>query len=236
MNIYPSIICADPLNLEKELEILVENGVKTLHIDLMDGCFVPRYGFFPEILPIITQRFNLTFDVHCMVSNKELITNYLLELKNISNISLHLNDDINATCCLFDKIKSKRIKTTAVVDLYTPPELVSSITIGGYVDNIMYMGILPGILKQRSSAQRLLNKINLISNKIGDHFVNGCRSVDGGVNFTTLQALLDVGINTFVCGSQTVYKDCNLEMAFDERKTIIKRNIEKMTKILSQNV
>ena len=72
IKIAASLICANPLNIEKEMRSLIEAQVDLIHFDVMDGHFVPRYGLYPEILKEIKKEKNCPrVDVHMMVSNPE---------------------------------------------------------------------------------------------------------------------------------------------------------------------
>src|ERR1700712_842874 len=71
INLAASLICADPLNLEKDIKELVSGKADFIHFDVMDGSFVPRYGLYPEILTYLKKITNIPVDVHMMVDNPE---------------------------------------------------------------------------------------------------------------------------------------------------------------------
>ena len=90
MNLVPSIICADQLNLNRDLELLHSCGIKRLHIDIMDGNFVPRYGFFPEILCYTGQirlRIRHPFDGPQTIGS----SGFIIGLKRVKNVAFIFN-------------------------------------------------------------------------------------------------------------------------------------------------
>ena len=83
-----SLICADPLNLERDIGEIILGEIDWIHFDVMDGSFVPRYGLYPEILQRLRQQTNLPVDVHMMVSNQINMLRSLLGLEQIITVSI----------------------------------------------------------------------------------------------------------------------------------------------------
>jgi ribulose-phosphate 3-epimerase len=69
--IAASLICSNPLNLEKDIDEILRGNAEFIHFDVMDGLFVPRYGLYPEILSYLKKKSDVIVDVHMMVQNPE---------------------------------------------------------------------------------------------------------------------------------------------------------------------
>lgn len=88
-NFLVSLITMDHINFERDIKLVDEIGVDGLHIDIMDGHFVPRYGIYPEIIERISKISSLPFDLHMMVDDVEFCIDQFKNTSNISYVHFH---------------------------------------------------------------------------------------------------------------------------------------------------
>ena len=199
-----SIICMDHNNFEYHVELANKISVDYLHVDVMDGMFVPRYGIYPEVLEAMSSITDLKMDVHLMVSNPDFALSQFNHIKNIEFFSVHLDrQNVNILQTL-DSIRQLGKKAVLVIDLSTDIRHVAQFVNLNLVDGLMFMGIHPGVLVQKKRPELVISKIQLLKElcDIDGLFVQ----CDGGVNVDTIPNLKAAGINNLVCGSSSLYK------------------------------
>jgi ribulose-phosphate 3-epimerase len=223
-----SIITMDHLNMFQEIQLLKDiGGVDYLHIDMMDGHFVPRYGIYPEIIQEISTRFDFELDVHLMVEDVEFALSQLSGMGNIDTISFHYSTNEGSIFKIIDAIKAINAKPILALDLSTSITAVSELLNSNELHGLLFMGIHPGVLKQEhrpNNVIRRLRELRLLRN-LSDNLV---LQIDGGFNFETACKLKSAGINSFVGGSSSIYRDVPLSLEKLERSNLIKQNIEKL--------
>ena len=215
-----SIICADFMNLKANVGELERAGIDSIHFDVMDGLFVPRYGLFPEIITQIRSFSRLPIEAHMMVRNSE---NYL---RLFINSGLNQPNDVfivhtEATYQLkkiLRKIRAYGIKAGVAVNPSTPLEVLDPII--REVDTVLLMAIKPGIVGH-PLIEGTFDRITDLREKIPSD-IRTTIAIDGGVSFTSAFQMMTAGSDSLVCGSQTV---------FNSRDTII-ANTTKLRAIL----
>jgi ribulose-phosphate 3-epimerase len=202
MKISASLICANPLNLGKDLDELLVENINSIHFDVMDGQFVPRFGLYPEIVAEIRKKSNVSIDVHMMNECPEL---YLEQYANlgVDYFSFHIEATRHADY-LINKIKQHGIKPGIALNpgtnINTLDYLLENIEI------VVLMAINPGVLGQKINPliYKKISHLREMANSSGNH--NLIIQIDGGVSFETAPLLLDAGANSLVCGTGTIFR------------------------------
>lgn len=220
-----SIITMDHLNMFQEIQLLKDIGdIDYLHVDMMDGHFVPRYGIYPEIIQEISHRFDFELDVHLMVDDVEFAISQITGIPNIGTISFHYSGNEGRIFKLIDAIKSLGAKPILAVDLSTSLNAVSEILESNELNGLLFMGIHPGVLKQEHRPANVIRRLNQLSlpSELADKLI---LQIDGGFNFNTAKELKCAGINSFVGGSSSIYKGVSVAAQEVARMELIRNNI-----------
>ncbi len=212
--ISASLICANILNLESEIKKIEAGGCDYIHIDVMDGVFVPRLGMYPEIVSAVRRITSLPMDVHLMIADAEKYINVFVDAgANIITVHpeacVHLHRTLTA-------IKKAGVK--AGISLNHATSLFVLDYILDEVDLILLMAINPGIVGHKL-IPKAIEKISQLKQKIGEDNKDMIIEVDGGVTFETAPQMLEAGANMLVCGSSTIFKpDISVDIKISEFK------------------
>ncbi len=197
MNILaPSILAADVTKLGDEINAAVESGAKYIHIDVMDGVFVPKLSYGQCVVESIRKCTDAIFDVHLMIVDPiKCVEDFANIGADIITVHLEACDDV---CATLKKIRECGCKVGLSIKPGTKVEEV--IPYLELVDMILVMSVEPGLGGQKyieESTERI-SKIRQLINKSG---YNIDVEVDGGVYLGNLQLILDAGANVIVAGS-----------------------------------
>lgn len=215
----PSILSADFAHLGDQISILEQNGVEWLHIDVMDGAFVPQISFGMPVIKSIRKSTNLFFDVHMMVEEPGRFTEVLKDC-GADMVTVHAE-----ACRHLDRtlqaIRDNGMKAGVVLNPATP--LCALDYVMERVDMVLLMSVNPGYGGQ-SYIHAVTQKITDLRKKLDDAGRSDVPiEVDGGVNAKTVDEVLDAGAEILVAGS-AVFRDdiaANVRMfhqKFEERK------------------
>ena len=210
--ISPSLLSADFSILKEQIEIVKKAGAKRLHIDCMDGHFVPNFTFGPFIIQAIRKLTNLHLETHLMIENP---SNYFDDFIKAGSDTLifHYEASNNIRNDL-ETIKNKNVKCGLAIKPETSHEVLEEFL--DILDYILIMSVSPGFGGQGFIEKTLL-KMKSINEMCIDHH---CRDkiiigVDGGVNLTTIDRVYDTGVDVTVVGSG-LYKSENIIDRFKE--------------------
>ncbi len=192
----PSILSADFCELGAQLDIIGKSSVKHLHIDVMDGMFVPSISFGMPVLECVRKRTDLFLDVHMMVERPERYVEEFMRL-GADGITIH----VEACDCIYktlERIRSLGGKRGIAINPDTPIEHVFP-----YIENvdmILVMTVQPGFGGQ-SYIPKCYDKIRDIRRELDKKGLSVDVEIDGGVRLENLRQNLDAGANMIVTGS-----------------------------------
>ena len=230
---FVSAITMDHLNFEHDVRLVERLGVDGLHIDVMDGHFVPRYGIYPEIVKRINEVSNIPLDLHMMVDDIFFGLAEFSQLANIEYVRFHIESCIGNEMRVIDKIREVGARPIACLNLATGFHVLDRLVSNNEIDGVMLMGIHPGVLQQQARPNNILRDVeNLKSILVGSTAENHI-GLDGAISFETIPALHEAGINNFIGGSSSIFyqvgSTCN-----EERDAAIEANWNKIKHQLSQ--
>ncbi|UGQ07166.1 ribulose-phosphate 3-epimerase [Streptococcus anginosus] len=194
--IAPSILSADYANFESELKKLEATGAEYVHIDIMDGHFVPNISFGAGVVASMRPHSKLVFDCHLMVSNPEHhIEDFARAGADIISIHAEATPHIHGA---LQKIRAAGVKASVVINPGTPVEAVKNVL--NLVDQVLVMTVNPGFGGQAFLPETMdkvrelvvLREVNQLDFDI---------EVDGGIDDETIGIAKEAGANVFVAGS-----------------------------------
>lgn len=196
IKIAPSILSADYLNLQKDIELVEKAGAEYLHIDVMDGSFVPAISYGPAWVKSIKKISNLVLDTHLMIENPEKYIDTFAEAgSDIIGVHVEATNHIHRA---LQMIKNKNVKAEVVINPGTPVELIKPILY--MVDQVLVMTVNPGFGGQKFIPETV-NKIKELDKIRREHQFEFDIEIDGGVNNETVKNAYQAGANVAVAGS-----------------------------------
>ena len=194
--ISPSVLAADFSKLGEEIHLVSEEGADLIHLDVMDGHFVPNLSFGADVIKGIRGFSNLPFDVHLMIESPEHYVDAYVEAgANFITVHPEATPHIHS---VLQKIHKAGVKTGIALNPGTPIEALENVI--DIIDLIIVMTVNPGFGGQSFLSSQLpkISKIRTIIDD-GGHSID--LSVDGGINPITAKLAIDAGANILVAGT-----------------------------------
>lgn len=196
--IAPSILSANFANLASSIQ-LVENDADLLHIDVMDGHYVPNLTIGPAIVRAIRQNSKLFFETHLMVKNPDLLLEEFIEAGS-DRIVVHPETCPHLHKTL-TKIKSHKVQTGLAINPSEDINICNLEYLGELIDSVTIMSVNPGFPAQKFIKSSIL-KIKNLRQKLSSMGLNCIQiEVDGGINSETATSVIEAGANILVAGN-----------------------------------
>jgi ribulose-phosphate 3-epimerase len=196
IKIAPSILSANFARLEDEIKDVERGGADYIHVDVMDGHFVPNITIGPLIVEAIRPVTNLPLDVHLMIENPDqYIGAFAKAGADIITVHVEACTHLHRT---IQQIKAEGVKAGVVLNPHTPVSMIEHVLED--VDLVLFMTVNPGFGGQ-SFIHSVLPKISQVSSIIEERNLQVEIEVDGGVNSETSKLCIEAGANVLVAGS-----------------------------------
>lgn len=211
LELSPSLLSADFTNLKSDIEILDKSGVKYLHLDVMDGMFVPNISFGPMIIKQLRPLTNMVFDVHLMIEDPD---RYVQSFKDagadILTVHYEACKHLHRT---ISYIKSLGMKAGVSLNPATNIDVLDYVLED--LDLVLIMSVNPGFGGQ-SFIPSALDKIKNLKEKIKERNLNVIVEVDGGVKTTNVKDVVEAGADLIVSGSDVFADKENRIKAYND--------------------
>ena len=194
--IAPSILAADYANFASELNRIEETSAEYVHIDIMDGQFVPNITFGADVVASMRKHSKLVFDCHLMVVNPERFVDAFAQA-GADIMTIHAESTLHIHGAL-QKIKKAGMKAGVVINPGTPVSAIEPVL--SLVDQVLIMTVNPGFGGQ-AFIPEMLEKVQKVAKIRDEKGYDFDIEVDGGVDNKTIKACYQAGANVFVAGS-----------------------------------
>jgi ribulose-phosphate 3-epimerase len=203
IQISPSILSADFSQLGAEIKRLEDGGADMIHVDVMDGHFVPNLTIGPPVIKALKKHCSLQFDVHLMISP---VHKYIEAYANAGAdiITIHPEATNNLKESIL-KIKDLNKKVGVSLNPDSKIDLIKNLL--DQIDLVLIMSVNPGFGGQKFMPE-VLGKIKELKKIQAEKNINFDIEIDGGINFDNCQAAIEAGANILVSGT-TVFKSNN---------------------------
>ncbi len=212
MLVAPSILSADFGHLARDVKAICDGGCDLVHVDVMDGHFVPNLTIGPVVVEAVAKAATKPLDIHLMVENNTFFVDLFAPLKP-EYISFHLEEEKHPHR-LIQKIRGLGIRPSIVLNPHTPPQCLEYLLED--LDMVLLMSVNPGFGGQKFIPS-VLEKAQRLKEMIEKRNPKCLIEVDGGVNDKNVHELKDAGVDVVVAGSY-VFRHENIARAIESLK------------------
>ncbi len=196
MLVAPSILSADFGKLAEEVKAICDDGCDLVHVDVMDGHFVPNLTIGPVVVSSVAKTATKPLDIHLMVQNNSFFVDLFAPLRP-EYISFHIEEEKHPHR-LIQKIRSLGIKPAIVLNPHTPPEAIEFLLAD--LDMVLLMSVNPGFGGQKFIPS-VIDKTKRLKLLIERYNPSCLIEIDGGVNDKNINQLKEAGADIVVAGS-----------------------------------
>ena len=196
MKIAPSILSADFGKLNDEIKDICDGGCDFVHVDVMDGHFVPNHTIGPVVVKAVAKAATKPLDIHLMVENNSFFVDLFAPFKP-KYISFHIEEEKHPHR-LIQKIRDYGIKPAIVLNPHTQPEVIEYLLED--LDMVLLMSVNPGFGGQKFIPS-VIEKAKKLKAMINEKGLKTLIEVDGGVNDKNVKILEEAGVDIVVAGN-----------------------------------
>lgn len=200
--ISASMMCSDLIDLKETLDIFEQEGVEYLHIDMMDGTFVPNFGLGVDYIRGLRKLTNIPLDLHLMIKDPEYKFQWI-GIQESDIVSIHYESTFQVQRAL-DYLKPYGCKRFLAINPATPVSSIEEVL--EYIDGINILMVNPGFAGQKmvpSTIKKAKKIKNLLMKEGYDHII---MEVDGNITPDNGKILREIGASMFVCGTSAIFK------------------------------
>lgn len=217
--ISPSIMCAPFFELSNCVEEFENNDIALIHVDIMDGDFVPNYTLGTDFIKTLKSKTQIPLDIHLMINNPESKLDWF-DFGENDYVSVHYESSPHIQRAV-STVKAKGAKAMVAINPATPINVLESVL--DDIDGVLVMTVNPGFAGQKLVASTLkkIKTLREYLDKFGYEHIE--IEVDGNVSFENAKLMSEAGANIFVAGTSSVFlKDASLSENIAKLRKIIK--------------
>lgn len=220
VQLSPSMMCADIFQMQSILDTFAHHEIELLHIDIMDGHFVPNMAMGTDYVRMLREHTHIPFDFHLMVNDPMAVLPWY-DIKAGDYVSIHVENTIHLQRVLA-WIKAKGAKPMVVLNPATPIFVLEEVLTD--IEGVLLMTVNPGFAGQKVVPQTI-EKITRLRQWLDQTGYTHIKiEVDGNVSFETSPAMRRAGADIFVCGTSSVFSKND---TLDNNITTFRNHLEK---------
>ena len=214
--ISPSLMCCDFFDFAEQIKIFEREGIEYLHIDIMDGTFVPNFTLGTDFVKQAKKKTSISLDLHLMINNPESKLDFFNFGEN-DIVSVHAESTKHLQLAL-QKIKNKGAKAFVALNPGTPIYVLEEVLED--IDGVLVMTVNPGFAGQKlvPSGLKKITKVREYLDNNGRE--DACIEVDGNVSFTNAELMSKAGADIFVAGTSSIFNGNIIESIHKLRNSI----------------